>query len=269
MWRYTLLNLLLGAALAPTGVTQQEPKPDYTTEAGIDSDGNVYVSSDEGKPLKMARVAHCVEAKFADDKQTVGCSVARGTTKPEETMQSLRLEIYLRNGKKKIIETETPMMDWHFWRDGKQVAVYWRLTDGKEHYALYDSASARLIEELAGTSDEGLLPEWAKSRAQLQDESVPMGDDYAMERTRWVAKVLRQIAKIEPGMKRRDLLKVLTTEGGLSTRFHRTYVYSECPYIKVNVWFKAANNEGNGVDEDPDDTIESISQPYLAWSAKD
>jgi hypothetical protein len=96
-----------------------------------------------------------------------------------------------------------------------------------------------------------------------------MGDDYARERTKWVAKVLRQITKIEPGMKRRDLLKVFTTEGGLSTRFQHTYVYSECPYIKVNVRFKSANNEGNGVDEEPDDIIESISQPYLAWSVMD
>jgi len=97
-----------------------------------------------------------------------------------------------------------------------------------------------------------------------------MGDDYARERTKWVAKVLRQITKIEPGMKRRDLLKVFTTEGGLSTRFQHTYVYSECPFIKVNVRFKAAaNNEGSGVEEEPDDIIESVSQPYLAWSVMD
>jgi len=259
-----LLNLLLSVALAPTGMSQQEPKLNYTTEAGIDSAGNVYVASDEGKPLKMTTAEHCIETKSAGDKQTVGCSVARGT-KPEEAMQSLRLEIYLRNGKKEIIETET-LMDWHFWRDGQQVAVYSRLLDGKEHYALYDAASVRLIDELAGPSEESLLPEWAKSRAQVQDESVPMGDDYASERTKWVAKVLRQIKKIEPGMRRRDLLKVFTTEGGLSTRFQHTYVHSECPYIKVNVRFKAANSEGNGVEEEPDDIIESISQPYLAWS---
>jgi hypothetical protein len=267
MWRYLLLNLLLGLALAPAGMSQQEPKLNYTTEAGIDSDGNVYVASDDGKLLKVTTVAHCIEARFADDRQTVGCSVARGT-KPEETMQSLRLEIYLRNGKKQIIETEAPM-DWHFWGEGKQVAVYSRLFDGKDRHALYDSASARLIEELVGQSDESLLPQWAKSRAPVQDETVPMGDDYARERTKWVAKVLRQIAKIEPGMKRRDLLKVFNTEGGLSTRFQRTYAYSECPYIKVNARFRAANNEGNGVEEEPDDIIESISQPYLAWSVMD
>jgi len=267
MWRYMLLNLFLSVALAPTGMSQQEPKLNYTTEAGIDSDGNIYVASVEGKPLKMATVAHCIEARFADDKQTVGCSVARGT-KPEEAMQSLRLEIYLKDGKREIIETETPM-NWHFWRDGQQVAVYSRLLDGKERYALYDTASARLIEELAGPSEESLLPEWAKSPAQVQDESVPMGDDYARERTKWIGKVLRQIARIEPGMKRQDLLRVFTTEGGLSTRSQRTYVYSECPYIKVNVRFKAANNEGNGVEEELDDIVESISQPYLAWSVMD
>jgi hypothetical protein len=79
MWRYMLVNLLLGVALAPTGMPQQQPKLTYTTEAGIDSDGNIYVASDEGKPLKMATVARCIEARFADDRQTVGCSVARGT----------------------------------------------------------------------------------------------------------------------------------------------------------------------------------------------
>ena len=59
-------------------------------------------------------------------------------------------------------------MDWHFWRDGQQVAVYSRLLDGKERYALYDAASALLIEELAGPSDGSLLPEWAKDNFQVQ-----------------------------------------------------------------------------------------------------
>ncbi len=262
-----LVNLLVGVALAPTGMSQQESKLNNTIEGGIDSDGNVYVASDEGKRLKVTTVAHCIETIFADDNQTVGCSVARGTKLPE-SMQSLRLEIYLRNGKKEIIETETPM-EWHFWRDGQQVAVRSRLLDGKQRCALYDAASARLIEELVGPSDESLLPEWAKSRAQTEDESVPMGDAYSRERTKWVAKVLRQIATIRPGMTRRELLKVFNTEGGLSTRFQQTYVYSECPYIKVDVRFKARNNERDSLHEEPDDIIESISQPYLAWSVTD
>jgi hypothetical protein len=57
-----------------------------------------------------------------------------------------------------IIETKTPM-DWHFWREGQQVAVYSHSLDGTGHYALYDAASARLVEELAEPTDESLLPE--------------------------------------------------------------------------------------------------------------
>ena len=98
---------------------------------------------------------------------------------------------------------------------------------------------------------------------------MPVGDEYNQERTKWIAKVLRQIEKIKPGMKRQDLLTVFTIEGGISTRFQRTYVYSECPYIKVNVRFKAATNASNGTEEDADDIIESISRPYLEWSVMD
>jgi len=90
-----------------------------------------------------------------------------------------------------------------------------------------------------------------------------------LERTKWIAKVMRQIGKIKPGMRRRDLLRVFTAEGGLSNRFQRTYVHIECPYIKVNVRFRAATSERNALTEDPNDIIESISQPYLAWGAID
>ena len=264
---YMLLTLLFGAALTSADAKPQELKLGLTEEAGIDAQGNIFVSSDAGRPIKMATVGYCLEARFADNKQTVGCSVSMGT-KAEEVSQSLRLEIYLKNGKKKIIETKTPM-DWHFWRGGQQVAVCSRSHDSRGQCTLYDAATAHLVEELADPSDEGLLPEWAKSPSQIQDESVPVGKECARERTQWIAKTLRQIAKIKPGMKRQDLLKIFNTEGGLSNRFQRTYVYSECPYIKVNVRFKAANNERDGFKEDPDDIIESISEPYLVWSIMD
>jgi hypothetical protein len=89
------------------------------------------------------------------------------------------------------------------------------------------------------------------------------------ERTRWIAKAFRQIDKIKPGMRRRDLLKIFTTEGGLSFPWQRTYVYIECPYIKVDVRFKASNDGSDGLGDNPDDVIESISKPYLAWSVAD
>ena len=249
----------------PPSACQQ--KPEYASEAGIDRDGTIYVSSDAGTPIKMADARHCIEAFSANDRQTFGCSVARGT-KTEEAMQSKRLEIFLKNGIVKAIETETPM-EWHFWQDGKQVSIHSRSLDGKDRYALYDTATVRLIEELTGPLDESSLPQWAKSRAQIEDESVPAGDTYDRDRTKWIAKVLRQVAKVQPGMKRQDLLKLFRPEGGLSTRIQRTYVFAECPYIKVNLRFKPASNNENGIEEMPDDLIESISQPYLAWSVMD
>jgi hypothetical protein len=266
---YMLINFLVSVALASTGSSlRQDQKFDYNKQAELDAAGNIYVSSDEGKLIKMAGAGHCIEVRSALDKQTVGCSVARGT-EPEESMRSLRLEIYLKNGQKRIIESKTPIVEWHFWRDGQQVTVHWSSPGRKGRYALYNSASARLVEEFPEPDYESSIPEWAKGLGQVQDESVPMGVEYDWERTKWIAKVMRQITKIEPGMNRQDLLKVFTTEGGLSTRFQRTYVYSGCPYIKVNVRFKAASNEGSGVQEEPDDIIESISQPYLAWSVMD
>jgi len=182
---------------------------------------------------------------------------------------SLQLEIYRKGGHKEIIEPGAPILEWHFSEDGQQVAFSYGQGNGQVTYALYDLATARIIEKLAEPSDESLLPQWAKSQAQIQDESVPMSAVLTDERTKWIAKVLRQIGKIRPGMRRRDLLTVFTTEGGISTRTQRTYVHTECPYIKVTVRFKAVSGESPSLDEDPDDIIESVSQPFLAWSVMD
>ena len=56
--------------------------------------------------------------------------------------------------------------------------------------------------------------------------------------TEWIAKSLREMKTIKVGMVRADLLKVFVTEGGISTPLNRTYVYRECPYIKVDVEFE-------------------------------
>jgi hypothetical protein len=68
---------------------------------------------------------------------------------------------------------------------------------------------------------------------------------------------------IKPGMTRAELLKVFTTEAGLSTRTHRTYVYRECPYIKVDVEFASLQNPGDEFAESAEDTIVKLSHPYL------
>lgn len=240
----------------------------YNKEAELDEKGNIFVSSDEGRLVWMADPRHCSESIFATDRQTVGCMVAPSTD-VFPPAPSLKLEIYLKGGEKRTIEPGAPILDWHFWEEGRAVAVHSGLNVRQGIYALYESASARVIEKLTKPPDERTLPSWAKSQAQIQDEAVPMSAALTQERTYWIARVLRQIEEIEPGMRRKDLGGILTTEGGLSNRFQRTYVHVDCPYIKLTVRFKAASDETNALKEDPDDTIESISQPFLQWSTVD
>jgi hypothetical protein len=79
----------------------------------------------------------------------------------------------------------------------------------------------------------------------------------------WIAKVLKQIDAIHPGMPRGELQLRFTTEGGLSTRRQKTYVYRDCPYIKVDVVFSQT-----GATE-AEDKIVSISRPYLGYAVMD
>jgi hypothetical protein len=95
------------------------------------------------------------------------------------------------------------------------------------------------------------------------------------EQTEWIGASLKKIQTIKVGMTRADLLKVFTTEGGLSTGLNRTYVYRECPHIKVDVEFEpigrpARDTEGRvSLIEADEDVIKKISKPYLEWSITD
>lgn len=267
--RPILTAILASAAVLGASSRANGQNSEYTRQAELTAEGAIFVSSDAGKLIKMADGGHCVETIFAQDQQTVGCSVARGSANAEELMQSQRLEIYLRNGRRSVIETNGPITDWHFWEGGRQIAVTFRVGDNVEHRALYDAATGKIAQVTDDQPDSSRLPEWAKSRGQLDDESVPNGEDYDRARTAWIAKTMRRIATVRPGMRRDELTKVFKTEGGLSMRLQRTYVYGECPYLKVNVQFKAVGNEQEVLVESPDDVIVSVSQPYLAWSVMD
>ena len=93
--------------------------------------------------------------------------------------------------------------------------------------------------------------------------------------TEWIASSLKEMQKIKVGMTRADLLKVFTTEGGLSTGLNRTYVYRHCSYIKVDVEFEAVGRPERDTDgrvtpvEANEDVIMRISRPYLEWMVID
>lgn len=99
--------------------------------------------------------------------------------------------------------------------------------------------------------------------------AIGAGAEIDWDHTKWISSVLAWIKDIKPGMTRTDLLKVFTTEGGLSNRLHRTYVLEQCPYIKVDVEFAPATNEQDRLTEMPDDKIYKISRPYLEYSIMD
>lgn len=93
------------------------------------------------------------------------------------------------------------------------------------------------------------------------------------ELTRLISDAIRETSAITVGMSRGDLMRVFTTEGGLSTRAQRTYVYRRCPYIKVDVEFEVEHlrdSEGRVPrPEADDDLVKRISRPYLAWAVID
>ena len=91
----------------------------------------------------------------------------------------------------------------------------------------------------------------------------------------WVAQALKRMQTIKPGMTRRTLLTVFTTEGGLSTGLHRRFVSRDCPYFKVDIEFQAVgrpDRDENGrvtLVEDDQDIILKISRPYLEFGIAD
>jgi len=101
--------------------------------------------------------------------------------------------------------------------------------------------------------------------AVAQSEPRPNPSQIDRAHTAWIADVLNATQTVKAGMTRADLMKVFTTEGGLSTTSRRTYVYRECPYVKVDVRFAVSGRDK----ELPADEIIEISRPYLAWSVWD
>jgi hypothetical protein len=80
-----------------------------------------------------------------------------------------------------------------------------------------------------------------------------------------IARALKECQTVRPGMTRAEVLKVFEIEGGLSTVMNRTYVYRDCPYIKVDVEFAPSTSKK----EKPTDVVTKISKPYLDWTNSD
>jgi hypothetical protein len=112
-------------------------------------------------------------------------------------------------------------------------------------------------------------------RISIPEASAQDNDQLYREHIEWLSKILERMQSIKPGMTRERLLTVFTTEGGLSTALHRTYVSRGCQYFKVDVEFEAVGRLSRGADgrtseiEDSQDSIHTISRPYLQVSGTD
>ena len=105
-----------------------------------------------------------------------------------------------------------------------------------------------------------------------QSPAKPLVVDPAL--TRAMEQVLKDVSSIQSGMTRAELLRVFTTEGGLSTRDQQRYAYRRCPLIKVIVTFRRpddADGDWGGAPEEERaaDIIQSISKPFLEYSIMD
>jgi hypothetical protein len=86
----------------------------------------------------------------------------------------------------------------------------------------------------------------------------------------WVAEVMGKMEAIKVGDNRKSLLRVFTTEGGLSTALEHTYVSQDCPLFKIDVKFHATGRPERDPDgrvtlvESDEDIITALSRPYLA-----
>jgi hypothetical protein len=120
-----------------------------------------------------------------------------------------------------------------------------------------------------------LLVLWAGLIAIVQHSDLKAEPGPADSHRAWVVEVLKRMQTIKPGMTREALLKVFTTEGGLSTALQRTFVSRDCPYFKVDIEFEAVgrpdrDNQGRvTLIEGFRDRIVKISRPYLEFSVLD
>jgi hypothetical protein len=141
------------------------------------------------------------------------------------------------------------------------------------------TAAMLLLDHLSKTNYQVHVNEIENTRNEIQ-HNTSTGHPYEVvnlegdpppdaEHTQWVASVLRWTYDIKPGMTRKDLLRVYTVEGGLSTRTHRTYVLKGCPGIKVDVDFVPVGNEQDGLTQSLNDKIQKISKPYLDYGIYD
>jgi len=201
-----------------------------------------------------------------------------------------------------LAKVTTPTGD----QDHHTAASYYLVAEGRDGYravfawAELDSSFTDKAVYVVITRDGKPLPEsdgpfqlvvpgeksnvrWVRQLSELRIE--PNTTPYGSEPARWIRENLPELESIKVDMTWKDLLKVFTNEGGISTRTWQRYVYRKCIYVKVDVEFepvgsvpprsaafpesRACNRVPDFLGESPDDRITKISKPYLELTILD
>lgn len=81
-----------------------------------------------------------------------------------------------------------------------------------------------------------------------------------------VKAALEASRNIKPGMTRRQVETLFREDGGVQFPDEANYVYRDCAYIKVRIWFKQKKKT---VDSSPDDAVVKISRPFIDYPTMD
>jgi len=86
-------------------------------------------------------------------------------------------------------------------------------------------------------------------------------DPCQADRVAWAGRALRQMLLVKPGMTRADVMRIMTTEGGICFPEMQRFVSRDCPYFKLKVWFRPSSP---GFAFEPQDVVVKVLQPF--WS---
>lgn len=97
---------------------------------------------------EMMRVkeGHCSLAQGTVDGKTFACMV--WDHDPARFSNPTQIEIYRRHKRVYAIEPGSPIREWHFWREGKELAVYYGTKDELGTYALYETSTGQQVDRV-------------------------------------------------------------------------------------------------------------------------
>lgn len=99
-------------------------------------------------------------------------------------------------------------------------------------------------------------------------------EEPCQDHTTFLQEAILSVARIHPGSTRAEVEEEFTMDGGMQFVVPSRYVLKKCPYIKVDIEFKASDGGKLQFDESsgkhsPSDLVVKVGRPYLEYPDKD